>query len=61
MDNETQVAFDRDKTLKAINRVIDLFAEMNLTVAEAVHVAAVLNESIKAKYPKEYEIMTKDW
>ena len=59
--DESQVAFDQDKELEAINGVFDLFAEMKLTVAEAVHVVAVLNESMKAKYPKEYEIMTKDW
>lgn len=59
--DDAPVMFDHDKELEAINRVIDLFAEMKLTVAEVVHVTAVLNESMKAKYPEEYEIMTKGW
>lgn len=56
MDDKNEV-FDLKKTQAAVNRMIALFAEMGLTIAECCKAANVLNATIKANYPEVYRLM----
>ena len=60
-DNELEdggaAVFDLGKTQEAIKRAIELFAELELTIAETAHAVNVLNATVKAEYPDVYRLM----
>lgn len=49
--------FDLEKAQEAIKRAIELFAELELTIAETAHAVNVLNATIRAEYPEVYRLM----
>ena len=56
MEDKSEV-FDLKKTQVAVNRMIALFAEMGLTIAECCKAAKVLDATFKAEYPEVYRLM----
>lgn len=49
--------FDKDRAQGAMKAVIELFADRELTAAEAIHVIRCLAATFKANYPDAFKIM----
>lgn len=57
-DKGESAVFDVGKAQEAIKRTIELFAELELTIAETAHAVNVLNATIRAEYPEVYRLMS---
>lgn len=48
---------DMEKVSNGINALSDSIQDLELTVAEAIHVIHCMDATLKAKYPEAYEFM----